>query len=140
EPARDPGRVLALRRHRPAHLDRARTLRRAGRDRAGARPLAGAGAQQRPRRQPALSATARNSAFDRTYQRSEASPPIPRGAPMHTTIRRLSLLGSLFVVCVAASTARAQTITATAPTGPVVGVTTPTMHSFLGIPYAAPPV
>ena len=59
---------------------------------------------------------------------------------MHTTIRRFSLLGSLFVVCVAASTARAQTITATPPTGPVVGVTTPAMHSFLGIPYAAPPV
>ena len=59
---------------------------------------------------------------------------------MHVTPRRSSLLGSVFFVCFAASAARAQAITADAPTGPVVGVTTAAMHSFLGIPYAEPPV
>jgi para-nitrobenzyl esterase len=59
---------------------------------------------------------------------------------MHVTTRRLSLLGPLLFVCATASSAPAQPITATPPTGPVVGATTPTMHRFLGIPYAEPPI
>jgi len=35
--------------------------------------------------------------------------------------------------------AAAETVIATPPTGPVEGVVTPTMHQFLGIPYATPP-
>lgn len=49
------------------------------------------------------------------------------------------LLGTMFMLAFA-SMAAAQPITANPPIGPVTGVVTPTMHKFLGIPYAAPPV
>ncbi len=47
----------------------------------------------------------------------------------------------VLVACMLASTsARAETVTAVPPTGPVVGVVGTSMLQFLGIPYAEPPV
>jgi para-nitrobenzyl esterase len=45
-----------------------------------------------------------------------------------------------FLCLAIATSAGAQTIMAAPPAGPVVGVVTPAMHEFLGIPYAEPPV
>jgi para-nitrobenzyl esterase len=57
---------------------------------------------------------------------------------MRIPTRCLPLIG--LCASLVASSAAAQPITAEPPTGPVVGVTTPAMHKFLGIPYAEPPV
>lgn len=51
----------------------------------------------------------------------------------------VSFLGIAACVLVATA-ARAETLTATPPVGPVVGTVGATMHQFLGIPYAEPPV
>ena len=55
---------------------------------------------------------------------------------MRSLVPALAVLAYAFT----AATARAETLTATPPVGPVVGVVGAAMHSFLGIPYAEPPV
>jgi para-nitrobenzyl esterase len=51
----------------------------------------------------------------------------------------VSFLG-LFACALVATAARAETLTAAPPAGPVIGTVGTAMHQFLGIPYAEPPV
>jgi para-nitrobenzyl esterase len=66
-----------------------------------------------------------------------------KNAPVgRRALRRLAvtaLLGAAWI-SIGTTTAGAQTLTANPPAGPVAGVVTPTVHQFLGIPYAEAPV
>lgn len=55
-------------------------------------------------------------------------------------MHRLSPFLALLSCMLLATAARAETITAAPPIGPVVGTLGTAMHAFLGIPYAEPPV